>query len=168
MTYKTFHNTTIGELLSVQATRFPNQIFLRLEDQRWTYADVELQASSLAAGLRELGLQPGDRLAVILPNIPQYVVTIFAAAKAGLILVPINVRRDKADALARFAKTKPRALIAFSEPKQFDGVDHLEVAEEMRNQLPELEFIVSVGASKSNKKKSIIAWEISIPTSCSR
>ncbi|RIK48206.1 MAG: hypothetical protein DCC59_15465 [Chloroflexi bacterium] len=159
MTYKTFHNTTIGELLSVQATRFPNQIFLRLEDQRWTYADVELQASSLAAGLRELGLQPGDRLAVILPNIPQYVVTIFAAAKAGLVLVPINVRRDKADALARFAKTKPRALIAFSEPKQFDGVDHLEVAEEMRNQLPELEFIVSVGASKSNKKKSIIAWE---------
>ena len=159
MTYTAFHETTIGELLSVQATRFPNQTFLRLDGERWSYADVELQATSLAAGLRELGLGPGDRLAVILPNTPQYVVTIFAAAKAGLILVPINVRRDKADALARFSKTKPRALVTFSEPKQFDGLDHLEVAVEMRNQIPELEFVISVTASKSNKKNNIIAWD---------
>lgn len=159
MTYETFHNTTIGELLSVQAARFPNQTFLRLGDERWSYAEVELQAASLAAGLRGLGLQTGDRLAVILPNTPAYVVTVFAAAKAGLVLVPINVRRDKADTLARFAKTKPRALVAFSEAKQFDGVDHLEVAVEMRDQIPELEFVVSVSASKSNKKKNVIAWE---------
>ncbi|MCC6298062.1 MAG: AMP-binding protein [Anaerolineales bacterium] len=159
MTYKTFHNTTIGELLSVQATRFPNQIFLRLGDERWTYADVELQAASLAAGLRELGLQPGDRLAATLPNIPEYVVTIFAAAKAGLILVPINVRRDRADTLARFVKTKPRALVTFSDAKKFDGVDHLEVAEEMRGQIPELEFVVSVSHAKSDKKRNVIAFE---------
>lgn len=159
MTYEAFHDTTIGELLSVQALRFPNQTFLRLGDEHWTYADVELQACSLAAGLRELGLRPGDRLAVTLPNIPTHVVTIFAAAKAGLILVPINVRRDKADVLARFAKTKPRALVAFSEAKQFDGVDHLEVALETRDQIPELEFVISVSNAKSNKKKDIIAWE---------
>ncbi|MBI3163279.1 MAG: AMP-binding protein [Chloroflexi bacterium] len=159
MTYEAFHDTTIGELLSLQATRFPNQTFLRLDGERWSYSDVELQACSLAAGLRELGLQPGDRLAVTLPNIPQYIVTIFAAAKAGLILVPINVRRDKADVLARFAKTKPRALVTFSEAKQFDGLDHLEVAVEMRDQIPELEFVISVTASKSNKKNNIIAWD---------
>ncbi|MCC6568147.1 MAG: AMP-binding protein [Anaerolineales bacterium] len=159
MTYEAFHDTTIGELLSVQALRFPNQTFLRLGDERWTYAEVELQACSLAAGLRELGLRPGDRLAVTLPNIPTHVITIFAAAKAGLILVPINVRRDKADVLARFAKTKPRALVAFSEAKQFDGLDHLEVAVETRDQIPELEFVISVSNAKSNKKRDIIAWE---------
>ena len=159
MTYETFHNTTIGELMSVQAARFPNQTFLRLGDERWSYAETELQAASLAAGLRGLGLQPGDRLAVILPNTPAYIVTVFAAAKAGLVLVPINVRRDKADTLARFAKTRPRALVAFSEAKEFDGVDHLEVAVEMRDQIPELEFVISVSASRSNKKKGIIAWE---------
>ncbi|WKZ42634.1 MAG: AMP-binding protein [Anaerolineales bacterium] len=159
MTYEVFHNTTIGELLSVQATRFPNQTFLRLDDKRWSYADVELQACSLAAGLRDLGLQPGDRLAVTLPNTPEHVVTIFAAAKAGLILVPINVRRDQSDVLARFAKTKPRALVTFSGAKEAAGVDQLEVAEEMRKQIPELEFVVSVSHAKSDKKRGILAWE---------
>ncbi|HLA06028.1 MAG TPA: AMP-binding protein, partial [Anaerolineales bacterium] len=128
MTYEAFHNTTIGELLSVQAMRFSNQTFLRLDGERWSYAKVELQACSLAAGLRELGLQPGDRLGVTLPNIPAYVITIFAVAKAGLILVPVNVRRDRADALMRLTKTKPKALVTFSDPKQFNGMDHLEMA----------------------------------------
>lgn len=159
MTYETFHNTTIGELLSVQAGRFSNQIFLRLDGERWSYAGVELQACSLAAGLRELGLQPGDRLAVTLPNTPAYVITIFAAAKAGLILVPINVRRDRADALARLTKTKPKALITFSDPKQFNGMDHLEMALDMRASLPELSFMIAMSASKSQKKDGVISWD---------
>jgi len=158
MTYEAFHNTTIGELLSVQAGRFSNQTFLRLNGERWSYAEVELQACSLAAGLRELGLQPGDRLAVTLPNTPAYVITIFAAAKAGLILVPINVRRDRADALARLAKTKPKALITFSDPKQFNGVDHLEMALGMRASLPELSFVISTSVTKSQKKDGVISW----------
>jgi fatty-acyl-CoA synthase len=159
MTYEAFHNTTIGELLSVQAARFSNQTFLRLDGERWSYADVELQACSLAAGLRELGLRPGDRLAVTLPNTPAHVITIFAAAKAGLILVPVNVRRDRADALARLAKTKPKALITFSDPKQFNGTDHLEMALEMRNNLPELRFMISTSATKSQKKDGVISWD---------
>ena len=159
MTYETFHNTTIGELLSVQATRFSNQTFLRLNGERWSYADVELQACSLAAGLRELGLQPGDRLAVTLPNTPAYVITIFAAAKAGLILVPINVRRDRADALARLMKTKPKALITFSDPKQFNGMDHLEMALDLRTNLPELNFVIAMSASRPQKKNGVISWD---------
>lgn len=159
MTYKAFHNTTIGELLSVQAARFSNQTFLRLDKQRWSYADVELQACSLAAGLRELGLQPGDRLGVTLPNTPAFVITIFAAAKAGLILVPVNVRRDRADALARLTKTKPKALITFSDPKQFNGMDHLDMALDMRASLPELRFVISTSASKAQKKAGAISWD---------
>ena len=159
MTYEHFHNMTIGELLSAQATRFANQIFLRLDKERWSYADVELKASSLAAGLRELGLQPGDRIGVTLPSTPAYVITIFAAAKAGLILVPINVRRDRTDALARLAKTKPQALITFSDPKQFNGLDHLEMALGLRENLPELRFVISISASKAQKKDGVISWD---------
>lgn len=159
MTYEHFHNMTIGELLSAQATRFPNQTFLRLNHERWSYAEVELQACSLAAGLRELGLQPGDRLATILPSTPMYLITIFAAAKAGLILVPINVRRNRADALARLEKTKPSAIITFSDPKQFNGVDHLDLALNIRDSLPEFRFLISASVSKSQKKSGVISWE---------
>src|SRR3990172_3444335 len=160
MTYEHFHNMTIGELLSAQATRFPNRTFLRLDGERLSYADVELRACSLAAGLRGLGLQPGDRLGVILPNTPAHVVTIFAAAKAGLILVPINVRRDRADVLARLAKTKPKALVTFSDPKGFKGEDHLNMVIGMREDVPELRHLISITTSRPSKKKDgAIAWE---------
>ena len=160
MTYEHFHYMTIGELLSAQATRFPNQTFLRLDGERLSYADVELRACSLAAGLRGLGLQPGDRLGVILPNTPAHAVTIFAAAKAGLILVPVNVRRDRADVLARLAKTKPKALVTFSDPKGFKGEDHLNMVIGMREDVPELRHLISITASRPSKKKDgAIAWE---------
>src|SRR3990172_2866917 len=160
MTYEHFHNMTIGELLSAQATRFPNRTFLRLDGERLSYADVELRACSLAAGLRGLGLQPGDRLGVILPNTPAHVVTIFAAAKAGLILVPINVRRDRSDILARLAKTKPKALVTFSDPKRFNGADHLEMVTGTREDLPELRHLISdiLARLAKTKPKALVTF----------
>lgn len=160
MTYEAFHDTTIGELLSVQAVRFSNQTFLHLDGERWTYADVEYESCALAAGLRGLGLQPGDRLGVILPNTPAFIITIFAAAKAGLILVPINIRRDRANTLARLVKTRPKALVTFSDPKQFNGADHLDMIADMRSDLPDLQHLISVSpTNKSQKKSGVIAWD---------
>ncbi|HEY5728801.1 MAG TPA: AMP-binding protein [Anaerolineales bacterium] len=159
MTYESFHNTNIGELLSVQAVRFSNQTFLRLDGERLTYADVEYQSCALAAGLRGLGIQPGDRLGVILPNTPAFVITIFAAAKAGLILVPINVRRDSDNVLTRLIKTRPKALVTFSEPKEFNGTDHLNMVTNMWSDLPDLAHLIAVSPTrKSQKKNRIISW----------
>ena len=57
MNFETLHQATLGELLSIQSIRYSNQPFLLMDDQQWTYAEAELQASALSAGLRELGLQ---------------------------------------------------------------------------------------------------------------
>ena len=57
---------------------------------RWTYAELKLLADYFAAGLAELGLDPGDRIGIWSPNRAEWVVVQFAAAKAGLILVNIN------------------------------------------------------------------------------
>ncbi len=160
MTYESFHNTTIGELLSTQAARFSNRVFLRLDGEHLTYAQVEYKACALAAGLRELGLQAGDRLGMILPNTPTFVITIFAAAKAGLILVPVNVRRDRAAVLARFARTRPKAIVSFSDPKLFNGKDHLAMVLEMRSELPDLQRVISISpVSKSQKKDGVTSWD---------
>ena len=137
MTFESFHRTTLGELLTAQAAHYPDRPFVRmLNGESCTYADVERQASALAAGLRGLGLRPGDRLSIILPNIPQYVLTIFAAAKAGLIVCPINVRRRRDEALARLAKTRPTALIT--------NAERLAMARELRAELPELKHLIAV------------------------
>src|SRR3970040_348256 len=115
MTFETFYHTTLGELLTTQDSRHADKIFLWSGDEVWTYAEAEKQANALAAGLRALGLEPGDRLSIILPNTPAYVLAIFAAATAGLIFTPINVRRKKDEVLARLGKTSPSALITDAE-----------------------------------------------------
>ncbi len=157
MTFETFHHTTLGDLLSVQAARYPDQTFLRLEDKRWSYAETEFQAAALAAGLRGLGLDRGDRLAVILPNIPAFAITIFAAARAGLILVPVNVRRDAPGVLTRLARTRPRALVTFSNPEGYGGTDHLALVSGLRKDLPDLEYIISV--TPAAHAEGIIRWD---------
>ena len=58
----------------------------------WTYADLDRETSSVAAGLRAAGLQRGDRLALLTENCPQTLVLLLAAAKLGAITVPVNFR----------------------------------------------------------------------------
>ena len=55
-----------------------------------SYHDVNLQSDALAAGLVDLGIQKGDRVAIIMPNNPQFVITFFAILKAGATVVAIN------------------------------------------------------------------------------
>jgi long-chain acyl-CoA synthetase len=55
-----------------------------------SYGELDAQSSSLAAGLRELGLQAGDRVALLLQNVPHYWVAQLAAWKLGAIVVPLN------------------------------------------------------------------------------
>lgn len=136
MTFESFHHLTLGELLTAQASRCADRPFLVFGDERWSYAEAERQAMAVAAGLRGLGLQAGDRVAVILPNIPQYVITVFAVAKAGLILNPINVRRHKSEVSLRMAKTRPAAVIADTE--------HLPMLKELQSELPELKHLIAV------------------------
>src|SRR5919202_536235 len=54
------------------------------------YFDATLTARAVAAGLRELGIRPGDRVALYLQNVPQFVVALVAAWKAGAIAVSVN------------------------------------------------------------------------------
>jgi 3-isopropylmalate dehydratase small subunit len=144
MTYENFHHTTIDQLISTQAKNFSDRTFLRLNDQTWTYAETDRVAAALAAGLINLGLKQGDRLAIILPNVAEYVISIFAAAKAGLIVVPINVRRNKAEVHTRLIKTGAAALITDRSAVGPGNIDHLTLAHELQINLPDLKHIIGV------------------------
>jgi 3-isopropylmalate dehydratase small subunit len=155
MTYESFHHTTIGDLLSTQTQHYADRVFIRLNDQTWTYAETDRLAAALAAGLIDLGLRPGDRLAIILPNVPAYVITIFAAAKAGLILVPINIRRNKAEVQTRLIKTGAAALITDRSAVGPGNIDHLTLAHELQINLPELKHIISLNGDSADT----VSWQ---------
>jgi long-chain acyl-CoA synthetase len=75
-----------------RAARFhPGRTALIFRDRRWTFAELDARASALAAGLRSLGLGPGDRLGLHLPNSPEFVLTYYAACKLGVVPISLNV-----------------------------------------------------------------------------
>ena len=60
-------------------------------DQCWTYAELDARASQVAAGLVELGIDAGDRVALFLTNSPDHVAAWFGALKAGIVPVDMNI-----------------------------------------------------------------------------
>ena len=62
------------------------------KDREYTYGDVDAASSALAGGLRKLGLEPGERIAFVVPNCVEFVVAYLAVQKAGCIALPVNIR----------------------------------------------------------------------------
>ncbi len=74
----------------VVATIFGAPVGTRLLDAKLTYRELNVLADRFAAGLQSLGVAPGDRVAIMLPNCPQFVVAFYGALKAGATVVPTN------------------------------------------------------------------------------
>ena len=83
---------TITDLLTETASRFADRPAICFQEQnvRWTWARFKAEVDHFAAGLAALGLQPGDRLGIWSPNRVEWLVTQFATARIGVILVNIN------------------------------------------------------------------------------
>ncbi len=83
---------TIGEALNNATQKFGDRPALIVPHQqvRWTYSALQEKVDTVAANLVGLGLVPGDRVGLWAPNCAEWVITQFATAKAGLILVNIN------------------------------------------------------------------------------
>jgi carnitine-CoA ligase len=82
----------LSGLLERQVSARPSQVFAHflLDEKVWTYAEFFAAAQRVAGGLRTFGLEPGERVAVMLPNCSEYVLTWFGSVIAGTIDVAIN------------------------------------------------------------------------------
>ncbi|UXY25689.1 long-chain-fatty-acid--CoA ligase [Streptomyces sp. HUAS TT20] len=80
----------LAEFLVRTAERQPERPALRLGTQVITYAELEERSARAAALLRAEGVRPGDRVALMLPNVPEFVVLYYGALRAGAIVVPMN------------------------------------------------------------------------------
>ncbi|MFE5481136.1 long-chain fatty acid--CoA ligase [Streptomyces sp. NPDC056527] len=72
------------------AGRQPERPALRLGEQVVTYAELDEHSARCAALLRAEGVQPGDRVALMLPNVPEFVVLYYGVLRAGAVVVPMN------------------------------------------------------------------------------
>lgn len=123
----------LSRILARAAARFPEGTAVRAGPITRTYAELGNRVSRLAGGLRALGLEPGDRVAILGGNSPAYLELSFAAAQAALVLLPLNIRLAPAEILAILRATDCRVLWVSS---PFHGV-----ARELAAALPALQLV---------------------------
>jgi fatty-acyl-CoA synthase len=157
----TSHLALIGETIG----RFFDQTVARWGDRpaliacqqgiRWTYRELSERVDAFAAGLIALGLKPGERVGIWSPNTAEWVVTQFATAKAGLILVNINPAYRLTELEYALNKVGCRALVTATSFKTSDYVGMLNtLAPELRQaspgqldaaKLPALRTVIQIG-----------------------
>ena len=126
---------TIGVHFDKSAERWPDRpaLIVRQQNVRWTYRELKEQLDAFAAGLLALGLAPGDRIGIWSPNNAEWVITQFATAKAGLILVNINPAYRTYELEYALNKVGCKALIT---AERFKTSDYLGMLREL---MPEIE-----------------------------
>ena len=130
---------TIGRFFDAVCAKWPTHPALVVLHQkvRMTYGELQQAVDKLAAGLLTLGLEPGDRIGIWSPNNSEWVLTQFATAKAGLILVNINPAYRTTELEYALNKVGCKALILAEKFKTSDYVGILrELAPEMAQATP--------------------------------
>jgi fatty-acyl-CoA synthase len=152
---------TIGRSLDLAARRWANREALvsMSHGVRWTWQELSERVDALAAGFLALGLTPGDRIGVWSLNRPEWTLTQFAAAKAGLILVTINPAYRLSELEFALAKVGCAGIVtatAFKTSHYMEMLDTLlpELAKSQPGELnaarlPRLRAVIQVGGPKA-------------------
>ncbi len=140
---------TIGEHFAAAAQRWPDNeaLVVRHQDVRWTYDELHRRAAETAAGMLALGLEPGDRVGIWSPNCAEWVLTQFATAMAGLILVNINPAYRTTELEYALNKVACKALIL---AERFKTSDYPAMLDELvdADRLPRLEHAILIGGER--------------------
>jgi acyl-CoA synthetase (AMP-forming)/AMP-acid ligase II len=102
---------SIWEMVESAASRNPDGEALVCGERRLTWGEVAPQSAQIAAGLRDKGLRRGDRIALLLGNRIEFVLSVFAAAQLGLVTVPLSTRQQKPEIAYVLADCGAKLLI---------------------------------------------------------
>ena len=152
---------TVAGLLADTVARFGDRpaVVFREQGVRWTWSGFAAEVDRLAAGLAALGLQAGDRIGIWSPNRAEWLVTQFATARIGLILVNINPAYRLAELEYALNVSGCRGVISAERLKTSKYLEMLRtLAPELEScapgalkaaKLPQLQFVIRMGEAKS-------------------
>jgi acyl-CoA synthetase (AMP-forming)/AMP-acid ligase II len=132
------HLTTVHDIIAFHAEERPDHIAMICADRRVTYGELHRLSTGTAVAMCQSGVVPGDRIAYLGKESEQYYEILFACAKAGVVLTPINWRLKPAEI--------HHILLDSGATLLFADNDFLEVVAELRPALPRLREVVSLAA----------------------
>ena len=87
-----FEKRTLGRLPADAAARWGSSEALVFKDQRWTWNEFSAEVDRAAKALITIGVAPGEKVALWMNNKPEWLFLMYAVAKVGAVLVPLNTR----------------------------------------------------------------------------
>ena len=137
-------------------------IYFRAEDQvdySLTYQELYDQVASVADWLKSNGLEPGDRVAAYLPNMPEAVVAMLAATSLGAVWTSTSPDFGEDSVIDRFSQTEPRFLFTvdgyFYNGKRHDIGNKIK---SIRAQLPSVEQVIQINLAGFGNQVGAVDW----------
>ena len=158
--------TTIGNLVDDAARQFAAREALYFNGRRWTFGQFQEDVELAAKGLIDLGVAPGEKVALWMPNCPEWLHIFYAVAQIGAVLVPVNTRLRTADLKYVLQQSDTATLLI---KDQSGPVDYLAMVGEVCPEIlrrdpesltcesfPELKRVVVLGG---NQYRGTRSWE---------
>ncbi len=136
---------TFSQVLRSRAEAQPDAVAVVGLDQRWTYGDLLQRTETAAAGFLAMGLKPGDRVVVQLPNRPEFLSVVFGLFRAQLVPV-YALPAHRATEIVHFV-TRAEAT-AYVVADRHEGFDYRALARAVQAEVPELRHVVVVGEAE--------------------
>ncbi|HPM27156.1 MAG TPA: AMP-binding protein, partial [Methanothrix sp.] len=136
------------------------------QDKRYTYSELQKELNRAAKGFMALGLKKGDRLAIWATNLAEWIITQFATAKAGIIMVNINPAYRTHELEYALRQSEAQALLLMDRFKSSDYIQmFFQVCPEARDAKPgdihseKLPFLRTAVAIRGEKPSSMYSWD---------
>lgn len=130
---------TIRDALEKNAAERPEQVYLQFDEKSWTYARFNETANRVGNGLLELGVGKGDKVCLLLGNVPEFLFSMFGAFKIGAVCGPINPA-CKADEVQYMLNLSDAVVLVA--PAHF-----ADMIKSIRGGCPTLKHVILVGGS---------------------
>ena len=101
----------LADLLAISAVERPDKQATEFLGAQLTYRDLKRRADALATSLARLGIVKGDRVGIMLPNCPQYIIAAFGILRLGAVIVNVNPSYTEREFLVIAGDSTPRVLI---------------------------------------------------------
>jgi long-chain acyl-CoA synthetase len=129
----------VADLVRATAERLPDKPALIFHDDPIKYAELDREIDRAAAGFASLGIRAGDRVAVLVHNIPQFVYAYYGVLRAGGVMIPLNTMYTSEEVSFILADADARAVVV-AEP-------FARVVDGLRETLPMLEHVIVAGSA---------------------
>jgi fatty-acyl-CoA synthase len=126
--YPAWVGHTLDQKLAEIARRWPERDFVVTDHVSFSYREVDEWATRLAHGLQRAGVRPGDHVALVMANYPEFVALKFAISRVGATAIPINFLNRRDELAYVLEQSDTRCLVTMD---SFRNLDYLEMLDEL-------------------------------------